>query len=73
MARIQIWMEGFAVTGNQGKAQCIATVEAESFTDALRKQQAKGNLNIKFADDGTPSIWACKLFDNETDAKKTFG
>ena len=70
---ITIWMEGYAVTGGKDTAQIIASRVAESFEDAIAQERAKGNLNIKIDEQGTPSIWGCRLFDNETDARKSFG
>jgi len=85
--KYEIWMEGYAVTGNQSDAQMIGEYEADSFDEAVEKlnQEAvekygkvsavKGGLldseTTKPIDNWT--IWGCRLFDNEVDARKSFG
>lgn len=74
-----IWSEGFCCTGQSGTAQCVArNVEADSFIDAVRKwynsepdaKNKYGDLSIK---KDKAFLWGCKLFDNEADARKSFG
>jgi len=77
MKRIKIWEEGYMATGESARASRIGVYEAESFDDAV-KAHIKANPELKvnqlYDYNGKyHSIWACRLFDNETDARKAFG
>jgi len=94
----EIWVEGYAATGERGYASYIGKATGETFEEACRNFEYPHNilrvwplpgedpilihagekLNLDLKQDGSicydrPSIWACRLFDNETDAKKSFG
>jgi len=65
----EIWSEGYAATGNFSGANFHGRHEAESFKDACK---------LFFKDDPyyNPQFntyWSCRLYDNEQDARKTFG
>lgn len=90
---IEIWMEGYAATGEHGTAQRIWTGEAKDFDDAVRKYNEK--YFKEFPDGKFPAepytrncftsdeafknrranwkIWGCALYNNEQDARKSFG
>ena len=80
--KYDIWTEGFQGSGDRGYAHPLAFgVEAPSFIEAVQKwwdalksvsnpKKLYGEITIK---NGTASIWGCKLFDNEQDARKSFG
>lgn len=64
-----IWSEGFAATGQSGSATLHGTRMGETFEEACQ---------ALFKDDKTYSkekntLWGCHLFDNESDARKSFG
>lgn len=87
----EIWIEGYAATGESGSAHFIGKSFGKDFRDAcigftypediirewdgaiLKKKgdplpldtDRKGNIEL--------SIWACRLFDNEAEARKSFG
>lgn len=72
----EIWTEGFRVSGEtEGKAYKIGEERADSFEEACdlfvkhnpRYQDCYKKVN------GIPSYWACRWFDNEADARKSFG
>ena len=79
----QVWLEGYAATGESGTAQLLGVAHAENFIEAAKKtwreRCIKGGHDEKYADnyfsirDGIPSIWGCACFDNEADARKRFG
>lgn len=69
MKKYEIWMEGYAVTGNTADATLCGTVEAETFAEACKKH-FKGDKDF---DPIKLNVWGCRLFDNETDARKAFG
>lgn len=98
MKKFQVWIEGYAATGEHSPASLIGEVEAENFDEAciklcgdkLDKNDDGSYIRSKiishapaagkertdwFMDDniGNFSIWSCKLYDNEKEARKYFG
>lgn len=88
MPKFDIWSEGFSITGIDGKAQMFAEgVEAETFEKACDLWfNTLGNVTpdyYKPAHEGSdvygkvihyrPSFWGCSLYDNEEDARRSFG
>lgn len=72
MKRVDIWAEGFNIQGNAGKATKLATVELSSlasFRDACKLSLS----HLPHYERRTNTFWGCKLFDNEADARKSFG
>ena len=75
MSAYQIWMEGFRITGDVGTARMLGVIQAESFAEACDKlcsppewQAQHGNY-----DKERRTVWGCRLFDNETDARRSYG
>ena len=77
MARIQVWMEGFIIQGNSGGASLVGTYEASDFDDAVKQynEDYKVDAHHLPADKRGDhwSIWGCRLYDNEADARRSFG
>lgn len=83
----EIWMEGYAATGESGTAQKIGEGEGETFDEAVRDYMLKNpkhgiewNDSRRYSTDEAYmnrrshwNIWACNLYDNEADARKAFG
>ena len=73
----EIWMEGYAATGESGTAQYVGSIKAKSFKDACIKfSKTKEGIEKQwdeFFDSQELSHWGCRLFDNEMDARKAFG
>ncbi len=66
-------MEGFATNGERSDANKIGEYIAESFDDAI-KQYMLEKPNVKIDKYGTHySNWGMRIFDNEVDARKSFG
>lgn len=74
--KYSLWMEGYSVTGNSSTAQYLGEFKGTSFNDAC-DNWAKTIEEPEYYKPGTdkyrPSYWACYIFDNEIDAKKSFG
>ncbi len=78
MKKFEIWEEGYLATGMGGtpsRAHKIGEVSAETFQQACNTlcspawwQSKHGNYNPDRL-----TVWGCRLFDNETDARKSFG
>ena len=65
----EIWSEGYIITGGSGTAQLHDKIKANSFKEAcdilFNGDQFYNPKNLTY--------WGCRLFDNETDARKAFG
>jgi hypothetical protein len=57
------------VTGNEATAHKIGEIEAENFFEACAKLN-QGDSNF---DSVRLTVWGCRLFDNEAEARKSFG
>lgn len=69
MKTFEVWSEGFAATGESGRAMRTGSASAESFREACDKvMRGKADYNRERL-----TYWGCRLFDNETDARKAFG
>ena len=78
--RYQIWAEGFCDQGMEGvpeRARLLGEKEVDSFVNAclelvkeLEPQDWRRWWHVDA--DGTPWFWV-RLFDNEKDARKSFG
>lgn len=72
MTKYDVWMEGYLATGMEGMpcpATFVGTCEADSFKEACIK--LCGN-DSNFNEDHL-SVWGCRLYDNETSARRLFG
>ena len=72
---ISLWVEGFAVTGQRENASMIGTFEAKDLDDAVKQymEHHKDYVDWDRFGRGRHAIWACEIFDNEKDARKSFG
>lgn len=81
MKTYEIWIEGAATNGDRSQASLVGTVDAEDFIHAclrwylgpLSDSWRKFKYRFEVSHDGVPSVWGCRLFDNEADARKSFG
>lgn len=64
-----IWAEGYAATGQSGTAQVMGQATGKTFKEACDKLFA----GDKLYNPNTLRYWGCNLFDNETEARKSFG
>ena len=75
MKEITLWMEGYAATCEHSPAQNLGTYEALDLDEAV-KHYMEGHPDSVEWDRfgrGRHAIWACEIFDNEVDARKSFG
>ena len=75
MTTWDIWVEGYAATGQTGSHQMMAKgVEADTFKEAVIKfsktEEAEGYGHFN---EERPTFWGCRVFDNHKDASKSFG
>jgi hypothetical protein len=72
---ISLWMEGYAATGERGVAQCLGNYNAKTIDEAVKEYMEKHPNSVDWDryGRGRHAIWACEIFDNERDARKSFG
>lgn len=79
----EVWCEGYVATGQRAGATLIGRVpksEAKNFDQAIYRLIDNGTLNESLVlhegeEEGDPhwSLWGCRIYDNEADARKSFG
>jgi len=70
--KYEIWSEGYRVTGGSSGARLHGTEIATSFKEACVKHM-DNDEDRKYFDEDRVIYWGCRLYDNESDARKTFG
>ena len=81
MKKYQVWMGGYAATGDHAPAEFCGEYDAESFVEACaawvnedKKERKKYfNPNNSIFSPPRPTYWGCSFYDNEADARETFG
>lgn len=75
MKKYNIYEEGYRATGEYGPARLIGSAEGETFLDACNNHVADNPELEKLyqVKDGVASHWACKWFDNLSDAQEFVG
>lgn len=71
-----LWSEGYSITGNSSTASYLGVFEGETFNEACdnwSKTLEQPENYESGTDEYKPSCWACHIFDNEIDARKSFG
>lgn len=71
----EVWAEGYRASGDSAGARLLGRVEADTFAEACDKlcspadwQRQNGNY-----DPQRRTVWGCRLFNNEADARRAFG
>lgn len=71
--KYNVWIEGFATNGQQGEAQYLGNYTADTFKQACKKALIKKGYSMNHYNEERNSYWGCKIYDNGTDATKSFG
>jgi hypothetical protein len=69
----EIWAEGYADNGGYSGATLLGTMQGKNFKDACKKLANKDLAFGLYFDADTMTYWGCRLFDNEFEARKSFG
>jgi hypothetical protein len=69
----EIWSEGWRATGEGGDATYWGSIVAKSFQEACGLLANKNSHFKESFDKEKMQHWGCKLFDNELEARRTFG
>lgn len=67
-----VWMEGYAATGQSSRAQFQGFYPGANFADAC-KTWARTSDSPEYFNPERLTYWGCQLFDNEADARRSFG
>lgn len=75
---IEVWAEGYVATGEHSHAHMLGRVVASDFNGAVLRIMAqmadqRSRECFSLHADGAWTFWGCRLFDNEADARVSFG
>lgn len=68
-----IWMEGYRCNGDEGRASFVGVAEGKNFKEACKNYVKHDKEFGKLFNDEKLTYWGCKLFDNESQARYSFG
>jgi len=68
-----IWSEGYRAQGNDSGAVPFGYEEGIDFKDACIRKAEKDPEFKEYFNPDRMTWWGCRLFDNEVDARKSFG
>ena len=71
--KFEIWQEGYRATGDQAPASKAGEAEGDNFKAACEEFAHANPEWAKYFDSARMTHWGCRLFDNEADARKSFG
>lgn len=79
MGKHQVWNEGYATSGESGTAQILTREngnslwEGNTFQEACENALITLNWDMRYYDKQRNTYWGCRFFDNEAQARKSFG
>lgn len=73
MPRFDVWSEGYSATGGSAQAFYLGSYPAKTFNEACFKALMTKKWDMSFYDMKRNTYWGCRFFDNEADARKSFG
>lgn len=69
----EVWIEGYRANEEHSTAQLLAKVEATNFKEACIKAVKQSTWAEPYFNEDNLTVWGCKMFDNEADARRNFG
>ncbi len=69
----EVWSEGYSSMGEHGPAVFHGVVTAGTFAEACDKLFSPEEHRDYYHKSKTLSYWMCKLYDNEKDARRSYG
>lgn len=73
MKEYEVWLEGYAITGNHGRAHYFGKYVATTFEDACEVALQENKWEMKEYNKERNAFWGCRFFDNESQARASFG
>ncbi|MBR2388239.1 MAG: hypothetical protein IKB02_05670 [Clostridia bacterium] len=70
---IGLWIEGYAATGESSTAKFLGFYKASTLKEAVTEWLKENPQEEKYVNMERLSYWGCRFFDNETEARKSFG
>lgn len=67
-----VWLEGYAATGERGGATFCGEIVGTSFEDACRRWAMRSS-NPECYNEERNTYWGCRFYGNEADARRSFG
>lgn len=71
--KFEVWSEGYITSGERDGATFHGVWDGETFADACQAWADTTTDPRKYFDRERLTYWGCRLFDNETDARKGYG
>ena len=68
-----VWSEGYQASGDSSRATYHGISEGRDFKDACINLAEFDRNFSKYFDPERITFWGCRLFDNEADARDSFG
>lgn len=68
----EVWMEGWLATGGGSSASLLGSYQASSFLEACI-QASDAHPGLGPFNETKLSIWGCRLFETEAEARRAFG
>lgn len=69
MKEYNVWKEGYSLTGDYAVASYVGSTTGKTFREACIKLLG----GDEYFDSKNLTVWGCRLFDNEADARESFG
>ena len=69
----EVWTEGYALSGGSSDASFLGVKKANSFKEACVKAIKDEGFEMIYYNDEDNTYWGCSFFDNEIEARISFG
>lgn len=72
----EVWSEGYLASGDRADTTFEGRAEAETFAEACRiacVERGRWKIEPGSFDPKGLTVWGCRLFDNEADARRAYG
>lgn len=75
MKKFEVWAEGYVATGNYSQAIFLGEYKGDTFRDAVinYKNSVTDDNTRRCIDVDGMTFGGCRFFDNEKEARKSFG
>ena len=70
---IDLWMEGYYTNGDSSPARYCGHYKVSCLSDAVKAWSAEDYSRSKHVNMEDLTFWGCRFFDNELEARRTFG
>lgn len=72
---ISLWVEGYSISGNRSDASFCGKYDVDTLQEAVieYKSTVTDQRSRDLIDVNKLTYWGCRFFDNEDDARRSFG